>query len=321
MGIELVLDSVDIRECRDHLQKRRLAGCSSPIDPLNRRDLSKTSVRDHPENTCKEMETPEPALPDSQPSFGSALSSSSSELPMPELIESAEEETKSASSSVLPAARTNGSPTFAQDVRSELGMLSEKSIDADASHRAKHTNQHLASGTLDGTCHPNSKGETPPYVIGGPDSGNDGFNSHSPLQTIGKMPDKEIPTRSSVAREVVIPVDVDSPNVVNLQPAKDSSRLVHAVKTQHPTSTTTDAQPAIGQESEQMPGQNAHPSNFGDLAGVEGLMPKFVRRRSAPASHQVINDEVDAAMYERGTGEVSDLGELASPLKAEKGDS
>lgn len=123
LGIELILDSVNIQERRDHLQKRMLAGSSSPIDPLNQLALSKTSVRDRPANTCKEMKTPERKLPDSQPSFGSALSSSSSELTMPELIESDGDETKSASSSVLPAARTNGSTTLAQNVRSELDMF------------------------------------------------------------------------------------------------------------------------------------------------------------------------------------------------------
>ena len=49
-------------------------------------------------------------------------------------------------------------------------------------------------------------------------------------------------------------------------------------------------------------------------------MPQFVRRRSAPAAHQVITDEVDAGMYESKPGEVSDMRELASLLKAGKED-
>ena len=95
----------------------------------------------------------------------------------------------------------------------------------------------------------------------------------------------------------------------------------------HP-STDLHRQPVLGQASFQMPGQSTHvnivnitPSKrLGDLEGLEQLMPQFVRRRSAPASHQVITDEVDAEMFESKSGEISDMRELASLLKAEKED-
>ena len=62
----------------------------------------------------------------------------------------------------------------------------------------------------------------------------------------------------------------------------------------------------MGQAFAQATGQSAHPkivnliasTNLDDLAGVEGCMPKFARRRSAPYAHHVIADEVGAEMYE-----------------------
>ena len=76
----------------------------------------------------------------------------------------------------------------------------------------------------------------------------------------------------------------------------------------------------------QMPTQtglhSAHKSNVGtasnldDLAGVEGLMPKFARRRTAPAAHQVITDEVGAEMYDLSEGDVANFKDSDSRMQA-----
>ena len=63
LGIELVMDAVNIRECRDHLQKRLLSGSSSMADPINQRASSKARalvVTDDVQE--KVLETPELTL-------------------------------------------------------------------------------------------------------------------------------------------------------------------------------------------------------------------------------------------------------------------
>ena len=92
--------------------------------------------------------------------------------------------------------------------------------------------------------------------------------------------------------------------------------------------TRSDAvlQPKLGIASGQMPGLNRTPlvsnlveaSNLDDLAGVEGLMPKLVRRRSAPSGHQVITEEVDSEMYDKTDGDILNMKELSFRLKTEK---
>ena len=93
--------------------------------------------------------------------------------------------------------------------------------------------------------------------------------------------------------------------------------------------TPTTVQPIIGVAFAQMIGgpnqlylHNVRPaSNVDELSGVEGLMPKFARRRSAPANHQVVSDEVDAEMYDGSDSGISSMKGLAEWLKEEKDES
>ena len=47
-------------------------------------------------------------------------------------------------------------------------------------------------------------------------------------------------------------------------------------------------------------------------------MPKVVRRRSAPATHQVASGEADAEMYDKAESDLSYAKDLVAWLKAEK---
>ena len=136
---------------------------------------------------------------------------------------------------------------------------------------------------------------------------------------------EQVPKLSSTAKVVSMPVDIS-------KPTSEPPPSIHSVA--NPVLPIREGvnlhqQPVIGQASDQMPNRSAAgnianltPSRqLDDLNGVEQLTPQFVRRRSAPAAHQVITDEVDAEMYEARSGEVSDLRELASLLKEEMEDS
>ena len=85
----------------------------------------------------------------------------------------------------------------------------------------------------------------------------------------------------------------------------------------------------MGVAAEQMPGlwvkhlisNIIESSNLDGPAGVEGLMPRFIRRRSATSGHQVAPDEIDAEMYEKPDGVILSFKDLPSWLKTEKGES
>ena len=126
LGIELISDSVNIRECRDHLQKKVACKQFPPDGPINQRASVKASARvDVVDVKDKDMTTPELVPPEPRPSFGSLLSSSSSDLTMPELAESDGDETESAASILTPQLNLAVPSTFAQSVRSELELLAE----------------------------------------------------------------------------------------------------------------------------------------------------------------------------------------------------
>ena len=80
----------------------------------------------------------------------------------------------------------------------------------------------------------------------------------------------------------------------------------------------------IGLASGQMPDGSSvfvnliAPSHIDEFSGVEGAMPRFIRRRSAPAGHAVFTDEVDAEMYDRSEKDILNMRDLSSWLKAEK---
>ena len=101
---------------------------------------------------------------------------------------------------------------------------------------------------------------------------------------------------------------------------------VSPVMTPRGTSTRTTTQPVIGCASKQMVGgpqlHNIRPhSNIDELSGVEGLMPQFARRRSAPASHQVVTGDIDYEMYDTGESDIHSINNFAAWVKAEKDES
>ena len=93
-------------------------------------------------------------------------------------------------------------------------------------------------------------------------------------------------------------------------------------------SQNTRIRPIVGKAALQMPNQtgmqpvatsNIRPSsNMGDLAGIEGLMPKFARRRSEPKALHVPTDAFDAEMMGRSEGDVVNFKNLDTRAKSEK---
>ena len=83
-------------------------------------------------------------------------------------------------------------------------------------------------------------------------------------------------------------------------------------------------QPLIGKAAAQMISGSVQlrnliaPSQIDELSGVEGLMPRFIRRMSAPAGHYVATDEVDAEMYDKGEKDILNVKDISTWLKAEK---
>ena len=326
LGIELIIDSINIRECRDHLQKRLLTGNPSVIDPLRQRSSTIASNRVDSVQEDAEVSTPEfsTKVPLYQPD--ELISSSSSDLAMPELVVSGEDDCLSAQSSLPTIPSVCQSSTFAQNVRSELESLAEKSIAADASLWDKQSNQELVRVAA-------AAQEAVPSVTKSFNQVDESAQGHQTLsagriisQEPKRSPESDIVSGQAVAFPL-IPSGVNSPASIRVSTPGSSAIPVAGLLPCEPTCAIR--QPVIGQAVCQMPGQsptsvivNITPSlRLDDLAGVEQLMPQFVRRRSAPSAHQVITDEVDAEMYESRAGEVSDLRELASLVKAEKEDS
>ena len=60
------------------------------------------------------------------------------------------------------------------------------------------------------------------------------------------------------------------------------------------------------------------PSAIDQLTGAEGVIPKFISRRSAPAAHQVVSDEVDAETFAKIDTESCSMKALSSWIMAEK---
>ena len=106
----------------------------------------------------------------------------------------------------------------------------------------------------------------------------------------------------------------------------DSSSVMHTPSVTVPSVPQISPFPRVGAAADQMPGLSTRPlvsnlieaSNLDDLAGVEGIMPRFIRRKSAPAGHQVASGEIDSEMYDRLDGDIMNLKDLSSWLKAEK---
>ena len=320
MGIELDLDASIIRECKHHLQKRLLHTKSDVAESIKQRMLSSPEQEALPTLADVELKTPE--FPSVTPALDLAdsFTSSSSDVTMPELVESNGEDSKS--SLCIPPAKPDASASFAQSVRSELELLAEKSIAADASQWARQANSLLKRDDAV----PTSTKRNGVAVCDGKVLVSGGTKELPPVQTFDSPSSLLPPQTPIVVMSSPMPPVVSPP--INTTLLLDSQSSVASVQPVSQILPQAPLQPIIGQASDQMPSQSSQPkisnvippSNLDDFEGVEGLMPKFVRRRSAPAAHQVITDEVDAEMYERGPGDVSDLRELASLIKAEKED-
>ena len=301
LGIPIVLQEGPIVECGDHSQARFLMRSVSPADSLSRRSSSKVSARSAGASSG--------AIPVSHSVSVNSVAdpidfSSSSGLSIPELSDCIDDGNvpsgDSFSGSVSPI-----SQTFAQNVRAELESLSAKGAAADLSLWAKQANQEIAA-----------KGPQPIHQVVSSPAITPVLVDAAPIQGIQNT------TVSSGSLYLPPPVLIPVPPLMTV----DSQPLVqaHPVVTLHaPVSSRF---PKVGVEAEQMPGFSQRPlisnlieaSNLDDLAGVGGLMPRFIRRKSSPAGHHVVPDEVDAEMYDRSERDILNLKDLASWLKAEK---
>ena len=91
-----------------------------------------------------------------------------------------------------------------------------------------------------------------------------------------------------------------------------------------PTTPVCPVQHAIGNAASQILGLSPQSHNMipasaiDELSGVDGPMPRFIRRRSAPVGHCVVSDCVDAEMYDKGEKDITDMKDLSIWLKAGK---
>ena len=144
LGIKLVIKGGPVMECRAHLQARLFNLNTSPSDTLSQRSSSRTSnrsrVADAPVTTteCGSMLTPMNATETT-----TVDSSSSSGLPIPELVAEVEDGGVTRSDSVGSFTAPVISQSFAQNVRGELDSLSTKSASADLPHWADHANKKI----------------------------------------------------------------------------------------------------------------------------------------------------------------------------------
>lgn len=56
-------------------------------------------------------------------------------------------------------------------------------------------------------------------------------------------------------------------------------------------------------------------SEIDELSEVESLAPKLIRRRSAPAGHAVVSDEVGPEMFDREEKDILNMKDKSSWLK------
>ena len=139
---------MNIREFRDHLQKRLLAGQSTVVDPLSLRSTTIASNRTDSAHEPTELGTPEFSIKMPSIPADAGRSSSSSDITMPGLAVSVEDDGLSAQSSIPPVTAQSATSSFAKNVRNELELLSEKSIASDASTWAKQSNIELIKRDL-----------------------------------------------------------------------------------------------------------------------------------------------------------------------------
>ena len=151
-----------------------------------------------------------------------------------------------------------------------MESLSAKGAAADLSIWAKQANQELAT-----------KGPQPiPQVFSSPVI-TPVLADAAPIQGIQNT------TVSSGSLYLPPPVLIPAPPLMTV----DSQPLVQAQRVVTLHAPASSRLPKVGVAAEQMPGFSQRPlipnliesSNLDDLAGVEGLMPRFIRRKSVPA--------------------------------------
>ena len=285
-GIIFQLESGIIRECVNHVQERLNGVAALPSSDSRRASkcrrresvLSRTSTAsDQPTFGSSK------GIGDEEPSVNGMESSSSSGLEIPYLEDGKRESTSTTSEMPLIA------PNFAGAVRRELDELQKIQAPSDIVQKI------------------NTASRSPRRSVGSEES-----QSKEVSQT-----HKEPTPRMSMPRSL-------SPSEFDFETVAAGQRS-SPIMTPWITPNLSSCQPIIGCAAKQMVSgpvplqlKNSRPaSNIDELSGVEGLMPKFVRRRSAPASHQVVTDEIDAEMYDADP-EITSMRGLADFLKAEK---
>ena len=306
LGIELTLKDWPVMECRDRLKSRVISQNVTPADSLSQGASSEMSAR----STCGESSGPSVETPVSRPvptapSAGPIDSPSSSGLSIPDLIACAEDGSTNATDDASSASVPPVAHSFAQNVRADLESLSSKGESADLPQRVRRANQEI-----------NADGE----VV---DSGKSATQSNVG-QSVDSLVAHGIQNTPLSVDRVECPANVDVSNSAGITP--DQNTVSQMKPSLHMRPTEIAHQPQVGVAAEQMPGLEQRPlianitvaSNLDDLDGVEGLMPRFIRRRSAPAGHQVVSDEVDAEMYEKADGDILRFKDLSAWSESEK---
>ena len=281
--MEFMMNTGPIQECRIHVQERLSE--LSMVQAADARRLARFNRRDSIQSTTSTLSVP--------PSFGSSVpvrmgksaenldSSPSSGLDIPSLIPSPRSSANEVSET------TPATPRFASAVRQELAELHKNTVRSEA---------------VEGI---NKASRAPRLSVGS-----------EQLEDSGSKI-KQVPKPGGAVSTASDELDFDSIS---------RGQRVPPVSTPWPTASVEVTQPKIGSASVQMMDKvsrnNVKPaSNIDELSGVETLLPKFIRRRSAPATHQVVTDEVDFEMYDKVDRDASSLEDLSVWLKGEKGDS
>ena len=284
-GIVLQIDSKKVLGCPIHLQLR-LDGAQS-VSHVELRRAAKADRRESIQSTTSTVSDKSSfgsmSKADAEQRGGDLDSSSSSGLEMPPLRR-ASADTLSDTTDIEPP-----TPRFAQAVRHELNILKRSSARSDLVERT------------------NKSSRTPRLSVGSEVSGGNQLSSENEMQVEGNAPSSVAPSE----------FDFDSLSLNQRSPPNTAPWT---------TVTKEKVNPSMGCAAKQMRGGqpmgNVLPaSNIDELSGVEGLMPQFSRRRSAPSTHQVVTGEVDVEMYDKHDQDVTSSKGLSSWLKGEKDDS
>ena len=139
LGIELIIDSMNIHERRGRVQRRLLSGLTTVVDPLGLRSSDVAAKRLDSNDQNDSPDTPDFSKV-TEADNGNLTSSSSSDITMPELVESCEDASSTTVSNLPVPSVGDPHASFTQNVRNELELLAEKSIASDASQWAKQYN-------------------------------------------------------------------------------------------------------------------------------------------------------------------------------------